>query len=128
MCGPAGGKLSISLVSTKLARGTALRFSGATFYLDKGVKHTRKERIRRHGKPGIQTVTVTTYTANARATRLPASKGLPLKGLKSGLHTLTVKISYKETKTIRTKRRGKMVKNTKVVIVSRTLRAKFTVC
>jgi hypothetical protein len=128
-CEARGRKLPVSL-SEKKTHGTPLKFKRATFFLDKGVKHTRKEKkkIRRHGKTAIETIKVTKYLPNATATRLPATKQLSLAGLKPGTHTLTVKLSYSQTKNAVVKRHGKTVKVKRTITVTKTLKVKFTVC
>jgi Pro-kumamolisin, activation domain/IPT/TIG domain/HYDIN/CFA65/VesB-like, Ig-like domain len=96
-------RLSVRLTSTTRSKGTKLKFSRAAFYIDRGVKHRRR-----------------VYKPNAIAHRLPVGLNLSIARLKSGSHTLKVVVSYKESKI----RHG--VKQT--VTVSKTLRAKFTVC
>ena len=96
-------RLTVRLSSTTRSKGTKLKFSSAAFYIDRGVKHRRR-----------------VYKPNATAHRLPVGLNLSIARLKSGSHTLKVVVSYRESKI----RHG--VKQT--VIVSKTLRVKFTVC
>jgi hypothetical protein len=120
VCTASSGELSVSLTSTVIAKSKApkLRFASAAFYLDKGVKHTKHVRVRVHGK--TKTKTVTTYAANATAHHVPANLALKLAGLKSGTHTLTVKLSYHET----VRKHGRRT----TVTVTKTVRASFRVC
>ncbi len=120
VCTASTKTLGVSLRSTAIAKSKAakLKFTSAVFYLDKGVKHTKRKTVRAHGK--TKTVTVITYTANATAHHVPVALALKLAGLKTGTHTLTVKLSYKQTKT----KRGRKT----TVTVSKTLKAKFLVC
>ncbi len=120
VCTASTKTLGVSLSSTAIAKSKAakLKFTSAVFYLDKGVKHTKRKTVRAHGK--TKTVTVITYTANATAHHVPVALALKLAGLKTGTHTLTVKLSYKQTKT----KRGRKT----TVTVSKTLKAKFLVC
>jgi len=120
-CTARAKKLGVSLDSTTIAhsRAAKLRFSSAAFYLDKGVKHTHRKTITtRNGKK--KTVTVTSYSANATAHHVPVTVELSIAGLKPGMHTLKVKLSYKKTK----KRHGHKI----TVTVTKTLRTKFKVC
>jgi hypothetical protein len=61
------------------------------------------------------------FTANAVARHLPATPVLRLAGLKSGVHTLRVTVSYNRTMPGHHHRR-------KTVTVTKTIRAKFAVC
>jgi uncharacterized delta-60 repeat protein len=119
-CTASGKKLAAALASTVVpkSKGAKLKFSSAAFYLDKGVKHTHKKTTGKgtHKK----TVTVTTYSPNATTKHAPAALSLSIKGLKAGTHTLTVKVSYKESE----KKHGHKV----TVTVTKTLKAKFKVC
>jgi hypothetical protein len=119
-CTASGKTLAAALGSTVVpkSKGAKLKFSSAAFYLDKGVKHTHKKTTGKgtHKK----TVKVTTYSPNATAKHVPATLSLSIKGLKPGTHTLTVKVSYKESE----KKHGHKV----TVTVTKTLKAKFTVC
>lgn len=62
----------------------------------------------------------TTYKANATVTKLPASPGLKLSGLRSGRHSLKVTVAYLEAVT-------KHAHKTKKT-VSKTLTTTFNVC
>jgi hypothetical protein len=65
-------------------------------FIDRGVKHVRHKTKRSHGKK-IK-VTVTTYTANKVVGKLPAQPSLRLHGLRSGQHTLNVKLLFNKGK------------------------------
>lgn len=120
-CTASSSKLAVTLDSTKIggSKATKLSFSRAAFYLDDGIRHARKK-TEHTGAGHKQTVTVVTYTPNATASHVPVTLELPVAGLKAGLHTLTVKVSYKETERTRHHER--------TVTVTRTLTAKFMVC
>ncbi len=107
-------RLTVSLSSTTKSTGTKLKFASAAFYVDKGIKHQRRVR------KGTKTVTVISHKPNAKARRLPATVSLSTARLKPGAHTLKVVVSYKKSKI----KHG--IKET--VIVSKTLRVKFTIC
>jgi len=120
ICTANSGKLAVTLSSTRIknSKKAKLKFSSAVFYIDKGVKHTIKRTVRRHGKQ--VKVTVTVYKANAAVKKLPASPRLKLSGVRSGRHNLRVTLSYIETVT----HDGHKVKQT----VSKTLTVAFKVC
>jgi streptogramin lyase len=113
--------LSATLTSTTIpkSRRAKLRFVRATFYLDRGVKHTRKK-TRHLAKGHKKTFTVVTYTANATVQHVPATLALHVAGLRSGSHTMKVVVSYKKAVI----RHG----HHKTVTVTKTLRVKFRVC
>jgi hypothetical protein len=115
-CVASSKALSVKLSSATIrnSRRAKLRFSIASFFLDKGIKHSSKTR-RKH-----KTVTVVTYRPNATARHVPATLALRLNGLKPGSHTLKVVATYKET----VRKRG----HNKTVIVTKTLTSKFAVC
>jgi 6-phosphogluconolactonase (cycloisomerase 2 family) len=82
---PKGGFL-VTLSSTTIAHATPkLKFSKATFFLGKGIKHTGKGP---NGKPTVR------YTPNATANHLPVMLTLSLARLKPGKQTLTVNVFY----------------------------------
>ena len=113
--------LGVTLSSTAIrhSRATTLHFVTAAFSLDRGVRHVRKRTTRgRNGKR--KTVPVIIYTANAVAHHVPVTLRLRLAGLRSGSHTLKVKLTYRETVTKHHHRR--------TVTVTQTLTAKFRVC
>ncbi len=120
VCTAGTGKLGVSLTSTAIARSKAprLKFASASFYLDKGVRHTAHRKVHVHGRTRTETVVI--YTPNATAHHVPAALALKLAGLKPGTHTLTVKLAYKE----RTTRHGHRTTAT----ISKTLRATLRVC
>ena len=113
--------LSASLTSTTIpkSRRAKLRFVSAAFYFDRGVKHTHKT-TKHLSKGRKKTVTVVTYTANATTHLVPATLTLHLAGLRSGLHTMKVIVSYKETVTRHRHKR--------TVTVTKTLNVKLRVC
>jgi hypothetical protein len=113
--------LSVALRSAAITHSHAakLRFKSAAFFIDKGIRHTRKRTTRlRNGHK--HTTTVVRFTANAVARRLPSRPVLRLAGLKAGMHTLRVTVSYKKTVTSHHHRRA--------VTVTKTVTAKFKVC
>ncbi len=120
-CSTSASRLAVTLTSTTIAKSksTHLKFTRAAFFIDKGIKHTRQETLHtRNGKK--HTVTVISYSANTTTRHLPATLALSLSGLKSSPHTLEVTLYYTETK----KKHG----HKKIVTVTKTLSAKFTVC
>ena len=120
VCTASKSTLAVILNSTAIrnSKKAKLKFSSAVLYIDKGVKHTIKKTVRKHGKE--VKVTVTTYKANATVKKLPASPKLKLSGLKSGRHTLKVTLSYIETVT----NHGHKTKK----LVHKTLTVKFKIC
>ena len=120
VCTANRSKLAVTLSSAtiKNSNKAKLKFSSAVFYIDKGVKHTIKKAVRKHGKR--VKVTVTVNKANASVKKLPASPRLKLSALRSGTHTLRVTLSYIETVT----KGGRKVKRT----VNKTLMVTFKVC
>jgi streptogramin lyase len=120
LCTAHTGKLPVSLNSTAIrnSKQAKLKFSSAAFYVDKGIRHTAKKIVRRHGKK--VTIKVVTFKPNALLKKLPASPKLTLSGLKSGQHTLNVVLFYRET----IKKHG----HTSNKAVTRALAAKFKVC
>ena len=120
ICTASSSKLAVTLTSTAIrnSKKTKLKFSSGVFYIDKGVKHTIKKTVRKHGKQ--VKVTITAYKANATVKKLPASLKLKLSGARSGRHTLRVTLSYIETVT----KHGHKVKQT----VNKTLTVTFKVC
>jgi virginiamycin B lyase len=120
ICTASKSTLAVILNSTAIrnSKKAKLKFSSAVLYIDRGVKHTIKKTVRKHGKE--VKVTVTTYKANATVKKLPAAPKLKLSGLKSGRHTLKVTLSYIEAVT----KHGHKAKKT----VTKTLTVKFKVC
>jgi sugar lactone lactonase YvrE len=114
--------LSVALRSVAIPHSHAhnLRFKKAAFFIDKGIRHTRKRTTRlRNGHKHTKTVVV--FTANAVALHVPATLALRLAGLKSGVHTLRVTVSYNRSTSGRHHHH-------KTVTVTKTIRAKFAVC
>jgi streptogramin lyase len=118
-CVAKSSKLGEALTATTRSRGTKLHFTGATFYLDRGVRHTHK-RIRHLAHGRKKTITVVVYTPNATAHHLPASLRLRLSSLKSGRHTLKVVMAYTSTTTKHGRRTTRRF--------SKTMRVTFSVC
>jgi virginiamycin B lyase len=121
VCTARAKTLDVTLRSVAIAhsRAAKLRFASAAFFIDKGIRHTRKRTTRRrNGHKHTRVVVV--FTANAVAHHLPSTPVLRLAGVKSGLHTLRVKVSYRKTVTRHGHRR--------TVEVRKKLSAKFTVC
>jgi streptogramin lyase len=121
ICTPRAETLSVALRSVAIAhsRAARLRFARAAFFIDKGVRHTHRRKARLPGGHKHVT-TVVTFTANAVAHHLPSTPVLRLAGLKSGVHTLRVTVSYVKTVT----RHG----HRKAVTVNKTVTVKFDVC
>jgi streptogramin lyase len=112
--------LAVTLSSTAIPKShaTRLHFAAASFFLDKGVKHTRKRTVHAHGHK--TTIIVVVFKPNATATHMPVNSHLRLTGLKSGTHTLKARVAY--TKTI--VRHSHHVR----ITVAKTLSAPFAVC
>jgi hypothetical protein len=68
----------------------------------------------------MKRVLVTVYTANATAHHAPVTLQLSIARLKPGAHTLTVRLSYKQTK----RQHGHKI----TVTVTKTLKATFKIC
>lgn len=130
MCQARTGTYRISLSARKLKSGRRLTFVSAWFYLDKGVRHSHREKrkVKVDGKTRTRIVTVVTYSANATARHLPASRKLSLRRLKRGTHTLTVKLAYHETRTAMVTRHHTHVRVKRVVTVTKTIKSKLTIC
>ena len=118
-CVAKSSKLGETLTATTLSHGTKLHFTGAAFYLDRGVRKTHK-RIRHLAHGRKKTITVVVYTPNATAHHLPASPRLGLSSLKSGPHTLKVLMTYTSTTTSHGRRTTRRF--------SKTMRVTFSVC
>jgi hypothetical protein len=115
------GRLSVKLTSTRIAnsRKTKLRFRSAAFYLDKGVKRTK--RVTRHLRNGRKKrVTVVVFKPNATTRHVPATLALRVAGLKSGTHTLKVVLTYSK----RVRRHG----HSATVSVTKPMTVRFRVC
>jgi hypothetical protein len=112
-------RLIVTLRSAKLAGSKAAKptFISAAVFIGTGIKHVRHLTVRTGKGKGK---TVTTYTANAVAHRVPATLHLSLKGLKRGRHTLKIRIAERET----VQRRGHRHR----AIVTKTFTETFTVC
>jgi hypothetical protein len=93
LCQGTSGRLVVRLSSKPRRHGALLGFKSARFYIANYAKHFR---------------------VIASRTKLPASVSLSLRGLRAGLHTLTVKLFYTRTK-------PKMT-------VSKTSKARFRIC
>jgi virginiamycin B lyase len=105
--------LTIKLTSSTIqgSKAAKVRFVSASLFVDRGVKRVRHKTKRSHGKK-IR-VKVTFYTADKVVHRLPAQPSLRLAGLRSGRHTLSVKLLFQKPKK---------------VPVRKTMRARFRVC
>jgi streptogramin lyase len=119
-CTLASKTLKVTFSSTTIAgsRATKLRFVRASLYLDRGLKRRRTVTIRSHGK--TKTVKTTVYAANEILSSSPAIARLAVTGLKSGPHTLTLKIFYRQT--------VKLHGHTKTTTIVKTLTTPFRVC
>ncbi len=121
ICTASAKTLNVVLRSVAIAHSHAakLHFKHAAFFIDKGIRHIRK-RTKRLRNGHMHTITRVVFTANAIAHHLPATPVLRLAGLKSGMHTLRVKVFYRKTVPGHRHRRA--------VTVTKTVSAKFTVC
>jgi len=119
-CVAKSASLSATLTSTAIPGSNAakLRSTGATFSIDRGVRHVHHRSRHKHGKTVV--VTTITYTPNHTVRKLPANVSLKLAGLSSRSHAFNVTVSYHET----VKRHG----HRRTVSVSKTLSLTFTVC
>jgi streptogramin lyase len=108
----------LNSVAIRGSRARKLRFVTAAFYIDRGVRHTR--RVFKRTRTGRRQVKVVYFTANTLVHRVPAAVELSLKGLGSATHTLTVKLSYHEITTSHNHRR--------TVTVTKSLTTKFRAC
>jgi hypothetical protein len=96
-CHAPNSKLAITLKRRTLKHAFKLKFSRVTFRLGKVAK---------------------------KAKRLPATARFSLRGLKAGVHTVTVRAFYRELLTRAGHRKGHKL----VVTLSKTLKSRFTVC
>ena len=121
ICTARANTLSVTLRSVAIARSRAgsVRFTRAVFFIDKGIRHTRK-RTTRLLNGHKHTMTIVVFTANAVTHHLPSMPVLRLARLKSGVHTLRVMVSYKKTITIH--------HHSRAITVTKTVTAKFKVC
>ncbi len=120
LCTAHTGKLRVGFTTSavKGSKKTKLKFTRAAFYIDKGVKHTKKESRRVDGRR--KTVTVTTYGPNAIGKKTPVSASISLRSVKTGRHVLKVVAAYTEPV-----KRGK---KTRTVTVTKTVRTEIAVC
>ncbi|MHB8233932.1 MAG: virginiamycin B lyase family protein [Solirubrobacteraceae bacterium] len=119
-CTSASKTLKVTFSSTTIAgsRATKLRFVRVALYLDRGLARRRRVTTTSHGKK--KTVTTTVYGANESFSRSPAVARLAVVGLKSGAHTLKVKIAYQQTL--------KVHGRTRTTTIFKTLTAPFRIC
>jgi streptogramin lyase len=112
--------LSVTLSSATIRNfhGLRLRFASAAFYLDRGVRHTRKET--KHVRGGKKRKVTVIFTANAVRRHVPVTLSLRLRGLSSRTHTLKVTLSYRTSETEHGHKR--------TASVTKSLTAKFRVC
>jgi streptogramin lyase len=97
-CTAKSKSLMVKLSSSAIrgSRGARVRFVSASLFVDRGVKHIRHKTKRSHGKK--VRVKVTVFTANKIVRKLPAQPSLRLGGLRSGRHTLNVKLLFEKGK------------------------------
>jgi len=116
LCTTGKGSLIVTFSSSTIAhsRAAKLRFSSASFFIDRGVKRKLVKRV--HGKKR----TVVVYAPNATLRRASGNPSVPMTGLGAGLHTLKVIVAYKKTVKVGGRKR--------TVPVSKTLSVKFRVC
>jgi hypothetical protein len=103
--------LTLSSSTIRGSKAAKVRFVSASLFVDRGVKHIRHRTKRSHGKK-IR-VKVTVFTANKVVRSLPAQPSLRLGGLRTGQHTLNVKLLFEKGKKTR---------------VRKTMRVHFRVC
>jgi DNA-binding beta-propeller fold protein YncE len=125
-CQSSTTNFAVELAAATLKTGTKLKLVSVAFYLDKGVKHTKKEK--RTVKGHRETMTVTTYTANATTKRLPATERLSLTRLRPGPHTFSVKVIFHEARTTTVTRHHKKVKVKGIVALTKTLSIRLEIC
>lgn len=113
VCTAKSKSLTSKLSSSRIpgSKAAKVRFVSASLFIDRGAKHVRHKTKRSHGKK-IR-IKVTVFTANKVVRKLPAQPSLRLGGLRSGQHTLNVKLLFKKGK------------NT---AVRKTIRVHFHVC
>ena len=121
ICTARAKTLSVALRSVAIAhsRAAKLHFKNAAFFIDKGDQAHPQADNAPAQRPQAHDHRVV-FTANAIAHHLPSTPVLRLAGLKSGTHTLRVKVFYKKTVTGHRHRRA--------VTVTKTVSAKFRVC
>jgi streptogramin lyase len=119
-CLAAGAGLSLQLSSATISGSKAaqLSFKRAAVFIDRGVRHTRIKHVTVHHRKHRKRITV--YVPNATASHLPTTLSPSLHGLRSGKHTLRLKLSYTRTHHVkhRTVHTG----------VTKTIKTTFTVC
>jgi streptogramin lyase len=88
--------LTVKLSSSAIqgSKAAKVRFVSAALFVDRGVKHIRHRTKRSHGK--TIRIKVTVFTANKVVRKLPAQPSLHLGGLRSGQHTLNVKLLFRK--------------------------------
>ena len=121
-CTPTGKSLGATLSSATIPHSKAakLRFASVAFYLDRGIKQTRKRTLRTSAGR-TKTVLLAGYRANATARHVPVALELAIPtSLRTGVHTLTAKVSYRETKI----KHGRKL----TVALTKTLSVQFKVC
>lgn len=119
-CTSAANTLKVTFSSSTISgsRATKLRFVRAGLFLDRGLARRRRVTTTSQGKK--KTVTKTVYAANEILSRSPAIARLAVTGLKSGAHTLKVKIFFRQT--------VKLHGRAKTTTIAKTLTAPFRVC
>jgi virginiamycin B lyase len=112
-CTAKSKSLPIRLTSSTISGSKAakVRFVSASLFVDRGVKHVRHRTKRAHGRK--VRIKVTVYTANKVVRKLPARPSLRLGALRSGRHTLNVKLLFEK---------GRKTP------VRKTMRVRFRVC
>jgi streptogramin lyase len=118
VAGSSGFSVTLNSTAVTGSHATKLRFRGAAFFLDRGVRRTRTVHKRIHGK--LKKVKVVTFTANATADHVPVTESLQLTKLTGKTHKLKVVLAYAKT----VKRHGKQ----KTVTVTKILRSTFQIC
>jgi hypothetical protein len=88
--------LKLSSSTIRGSKAAKVRFVSASLFVDRGVRHIRHKTKRSHGKK--VRVKVTVFTANKVVRTLPAQPSLRLGGLRSGRHTLNVRLLFEKGK------------------------------
>jgi hypothetical protein len=119
-CLAATGKLHLSVSAATISPSKAAKLHARTLavFVDKGVKKTKVKVVVRHHHKQRHRVVV--HVPNVTKHHLPASVGLSLRHLKSGSHSLRLKLTFSRTRHVH--------HHTVHSTVSKTIKLKFKVC
>ena len=106
---------SVAIAKSKAAR---LRFQHLAVFIDRGVKRTHVKVVTKHHHK--HRVRIIVHVPNARANHLPATLKPSLRRLKSGSHTLRLRLTYGRTRHVG--------HHTVHSTVTKTLKLRFKVC